>query len=153
MIQFWDLGLYLFSLGLGIFPRPLLVFVALTWFAYQVASYRIRNDNDVEVDNDVDLDPISGAEPPCEPETSSIETYKVQLLRDRYRLLSDTRYRSISAEVLNISEFDSVARALNGYEVSGSLHGVTLRRARQIAYQKHVVENTCFPLIALIVDI
>ena len=95
------------------------------------------------ITDEADPEPASGTEHPSEPETSLCEAYQAQLLRDRYRLLSDTRCRTSTTEAVNVSDFDSVARVLNGYEVSVSLPGVALCRAHQIAYQKHLAGNTC----------
>ena len=143
----WDFGLYCFSLGITIVLHPIVLFILMTWFVFKVASYGPGDSkvSDWENDDD-DLDPTSGTEPPSEPETSLCEAYRVQLLRDRYRLLSDKKCRTLHVETANVSEFDSVARFINGHEVSVSLPGVSLCRTHQRAYLDHVEENTCSTL-------
>ena len=88
-------------------------------------------------------DPVSGTEPPGESETMTCQAYQVQLLRGRYRLLADIACQISTTESMNVSEFNSVARVLGGYEVSVSLPEAPLRRTHQILYQKHVMSHTC----------
>ena len=95
--------------------HTLVVFTAVARIAYKVASYpeftkRQREDND---------DSVSGTEHPSESDATKCQAYKIQLMRDRYRLLVDAPCNAPTTDEIYVSDCDIAGRVLGGVEVSG----------------------------------
>ena len=84
---------------------------------------------------------LSVAEPPCGDESNTCMAYQAQIIRDKYRLLSDSRFSSSTNVKMNIREIDSIAQMIGGVEVSVSLHTVPLRTRHREAYAIHVTAH------------
>lgn len=67
-------------------------------------------------------DLCSCAEPPSETDDVTSQAYQVPILRDSYRLLTDTPRSGLTSVEINLREFDSVAEEIDWVEVSVSLH-------------------------------
>ena len=79
-------------------------------------------------------------EPPIETETSTCMDYQAQRLRDKYRLLSDSRCGDTNSK-MDIREFDIVAQRIGGVGISVSLPMAHLRSRHQEAYPAHVTSH------------
>ena len=97
-------------------------------------------DNPRVPDGPVDV--ASCAEPPRDHDASLCRDYKVQLLRDKYRLPAERSCPEMDDIEMGIREFDSIARVVGESEVSVSIQMVRLRPSKQRDYSSHVIAHT-----------
>ena len=140
----WDLGNYSISWCLLFLSHPVAIAIFLTWFAWKVdtATVPFKMEKTVEPTGI-----LSDTGPPCESGNNICMAYRVQILRDKYRSLPDSRRSSITNMSMNLRELDIAAQIIGGVDVSFSLPTAPLFPRHQDAYASHVSPHTCSSLI------
>ena len=136
----WDWANYASPWRVLLLLRPVVITFSCTWVEWKVATATGRERS---AKNAEPIEVLSGTEQPREPETSARMEYLVQIIRGKYRSLSDSLCGAENDVIMNIREFDSIAQVIGGVEVSVSLPTVPICPRHRDSYASHVSAHTC----------